>query len=393
MITLAIAGKPNSGKSTFFKASTLIDVEIAPYPFTTVSPNVGITHVRTKCVCKELLGEFCGNCVRGERFIPVELIDVAGLVKDAHKGRGLGNEFLDNLRRAESIIHVVDASGSTDADGNIVNIGSHDPVEDVAFFEEEIRMWVFGIIQRNWRKVQRRIELEGAKAERLLTEQLAGVGITETQMKAALSKTMKTANGDVKNWDDDALKTLATHVVEESKKMLIAANKMDIAPKEFLERLKALDRIVIPCSAEMELALRTAAKNNIIKYLAGDSDFEIIADVTNAQRAALERMRRLLREFGSSGVQECINRAVFDLLDHIVVYPVEDENKLCDSVGRTLPDAFLMKRGSTARDLAFAVHTEIGQSFLYAVDARTKRRLSADYALKNNDVIKIVHTR
>lgn len=393
MITLAIAGKPNSGKSTFFKASTLIDVEIAPYPFTTVSPNVGITHVRTKCVCKELLGEFCGNCVQGERFIPVELIDVAGLVKDAHKGRGLGNEFLDNLRRAESIIHVVDASGSTDADGNIVNIGSHDPVEDVAFFEEEIRMWVFGIIQRNWRKVQRRIELEGAKAERLLTEQLAGVGITETQMKAALSKTMKTANGDVKNWDDDALKTLATHVVEESKKMLIAANKMDIAPKEFLERLKALDRIVIPCSAEMELALRTAAKNNIIKYLAGDSDFEIIADVTNAQRAALERMRRLLREFGSSGVQECINRAVFDLLDHIVVYPVEDENKLCDSVGRTLPDAFLMKRGSTARDLAFAVHTEIGQSFLYAVDARTKRRLSADYALKNNDVIKIVHTR
>ena len=305
----------------------------------------------------------------------------------------MGNEFLDNLRRAESIIHVVDASGSTDADGNIVNIGSHDPVEDVAFFEEEIRMWVFGIIQRNWRKVQRRIELEGAKAERLLTEQLAGVGITETQMKAALSKTMKTANGDVKNWDDDALKTLATHVVEESKKMLIAANKMDIAPKEFLERLKALDRIVIPCSAEMELALRTAAKNNIIKYLAGDSDFEIIADVTNAQRAALERMRRLLREFGSSGVQECINRAVFDLLDHIVVYPVEDENKLCDSVGRTLPDAFLMKRGSTARDLAFAVHTEIGQSFLYAVDARTKRRLSADYALKNNDVIKIVHTR
>ncbi|MHC1579335.1 MAG: redox-regulated ATPase YchF, partial [Candidatus Alkanophagales archaeon] len=378
-----------------FKASTLVDVEIAPYPFTTISPNVGITHVRTRCVCKELLGDFCGNCVRGVRFIPVELIDVAGLVKDAHKGRGLGNEFLDNLRRAEAIIHVVDASGSTDADGNIVGVGSHDPVEDVVFFEEELRMWVFGIIQRNWRKVRRRVELEGegAKIERLLTEQLAGVGVSETQMKAALSKTVKAVGDDVKSWNDDALKVLAAHVVEESKKMLIAANKMDIAPREFLERLKRLDRIVIPCSAEMELALRTAAKNNIIRYLPGDPDFEIVASVTDAQRAALEKIRKLLREFGGSGVQECINRAVFDLLDYIVVYPVEDENKLCDSAGRTLPDAFLMKRGSTARDLAFAVHTEIGQSFLYAVDARTKRRLSADYVLRDGDVIKIVHTR
>ena len=393
MITLAIAGKPNSGKSTFFKASTLVDVEIAPYPFTTISPNVGITHVRTKCVCKELLNDFCGNCVKGARFIPVELIDVAGLVKDAHKGRGLGNEFLDNLRRAEAIIHVVDASGGTDADGNIVGVGNHDPVEDVTFFEEELRMWVFGIIQRNWRKVLRRVELEGAKVERLLTEQLAGVGVSEAQMKAALSKTVRVAGSNVKNWSDDALKMLAAHVVEESKKMLIAANKMDIAPREFLERLKKLDRIVIPCSAEMELALRTAAKNNIIRYLPGDPDFEIVASITDAQRAALEKMKKLLREFGSSGVQECINRAVFDLLDYIVVYPVEDENKLCDSAGRTLPDAFLMKRGSTARDLAFAVHTEIGQSFLYAVDARTKRRLSADYVLRDGDVIKIVHTR
>jgi len=212
-------------------------------------------------------------------------------------------------------------------------------------------------------------------------------------MKAALSKTVRVAGSNVKNWSDDALKMLAAHVVEESKKMLIAANKMDIAPREFLERLKKLDRIVIPCSAEMELALRTAAKNNIIRYLPGDPDFEIVASITDAQRAALEKMKKLLREFGSSGVQECINRAVFDLLDYIVVYPVEDENKLCDSAGRTLPDAFLMKRGSTARDLAFAVHTEIGQSFLYAVDARTKRRLSADYVLRDGDVIKIVHTR
>ncbi len=394
MITIAIAGKPNSGKSTFFKASTLADAEIAAYPFTTISPNVGIAHVRVPCPCKELLNDgSCGNCIRGTRFVPVELIDVAGLVRGAHEGRGLGNEFLDELRRAEAIINVVDASGGTDADGNVVEAGSHDPMEDIRFFKEELTMWVFGILSRNWRKLARKAELEGTKIERLIAEQLAGVGVTEWQVRAAIAHSR--IPDDHRSWDEPALKKLAAELIKESKKMVIAANKADLVPQSVMDKLvaEAEGEIVIPCSAAAELALRTAAKNEFIEYLPGDSDFEIRHTVSAEQRAALDKLKGLLATYGSTGVQEVLNRVVFQLLDYIVVYPVEDEHKFTDSSGRILPDAYLMKRGSIAKDLAYAVHTDIGEGFLFAIDARTKRRLGEHYELVDGDVIKVVYAQ
>ncbi len=391
MLSIGLAGKPNSGKSTFFKAATLVDVAIANYPFTTIDANHGVSYVRVSCPCKELgLAHGCGKCEGGIRFVAIELIDVAGLVPDAHLGKGLGNEFLDSLRVAESVIHVLDASGSTDAEGNPIGLGNHDPVSDVKFLEYEISMWIYGILKRNWEKLMRGYKALGGKPEQIIFEQLGGVGVMDAHVRRGLAE-MKTDPG---GWNDDDLKRFAVLLRKYSKPMIIAANKTDIAPKEFIDRLLALKgEIVIPVSGAAEIALRMAEKAGMIKYTPGDTDFEILGQLTKAQATGLEKIRTVMKQYGGTGIQECINRAVFDLLDYIVVYPVEDENKFTDKNGIILPDAYLMKRGSTAKDLAYRIHSDIGESFLFAIDAKKKMRLGEKYELKDGDVIKIVSTK
>lgn len=391
MLSVGLAGKPNSGKSTFFKAATLVDVDIANYPFTTIDANHGVTYVRVPCPCKELgLAQGCGKCVDGIRFVPIELIDVAGLVPDAHLGKGLGNEFLDSLRVAESVIHVLDASGSTDSEGNPIGLGNHDPVSDVKFLEYEIGMWIYGILKRNWEKLMRGYKALGGKPEQIIFEQLGGVGVMDTHVRRALAD-MKTDPG---SWSDDDLKRFAGLLRKYSKPMIVAANKTDIAPKEFIDRLLSLKgEIVIPVSGAAEIALRMAEKAGMIKYKPGDLDFEIKGQLTKAQETGLEKIRAVMKQYGGTGIQDCINRAVFGLLDYIVVYPVEDENKFTDKNGVVLPDAYLMKRGSTAKDLAYRIHSDIGESFLFAIDAKKKMRLGEKYELKDGDVIKIVSTK
>ncbi|MEM1576552.1 MAG: redox-regulated ATPase YchF [Archaeoglobaceae archaeon] len=384
MIEIGIAGKPNAGKSTFFKSATLADAEIANYPFTTIKPNIGVAYVRVKCVCEEL-GVNCGKCVDGWRFIPVKLIDVAGLVPDAHKGKGLGNEFLDDLRQSEAVIHVVDASGSTDENGNEIGVGERNPVEDVKFLLNELDMWIFGILKRNWDKVVRKAKAEKKDTAKFILEPLSGLGFDEIMVKEAFR-----GFEDIQKIKDDELRLIARELRVRRLKMVIAANKADKAPKELIKRLKEFDNLTIPTSANYELTLRTAAKAGYIKYLPGDSDFKILKDLNEKQKKALEKIRDFLLEYRSTGVQDAINKLVLDVLGYIVVYPVEDERKFTDSKGNVLPDAFLVKKGTTARELAYKIHTDIGKSFIYGLDARKKMRIAEDHELKHNDVIKIV---
>ncbi|MBC7110476.1 MAG: redox-regulated ATPase YchF, partial [Archaeoglobi archaeon] len=340
------------------------------------------------CVCKEF-NLRCGKCIRDSRFIPVRIIDVAGLVPDAHKGRGLGNEFLDNLRQSDGFIHVIDASGGTDSEGNPVGIGENDPVEDIRFLERELAMWYYGILTRNWKRVAKRISTERLDVSEALASQLLGAGVSKEEIKGAMEELDLRENAE--QWSDDDLRELCMRIVKR-KPRVIAANKVDVAPEENIERLvKEFD--AIPTMAEAEMILRMASEKGLVDYLPGDDDFEIVGEVTEAQRKALEKIRELMKKFGGTGVQKCINRLVLDVLDMIVVYPVEDENRLSDKEGNVLPDAFLMKRGSTARDLAYEIHSDIGKSFLYALDVRTKRRLGEDYELKDGDVLKIVFVK
>jgi len=395
-VLISLAGKPNCGKSTFFKAATLADVEIANYPFTTIKPNLGVSYVRAKCPCKEL-HLTCPKCVNGERFIAIELLDVAGLVPEAHKGKGLGNAFLDDMRQAQAIINVIDASGGTDIEGNVVPIGTHDPLDDIKFLETEITMWMFGILHKNWIKLSRKASASGEKIEEVIAEQYAGLGITAVMAKQALLET-GLMEKHITNWTEEEMVTLSDYLRVISKPLVIAANKADIAPPENLEKLKGLEKEgyrVITCSAGIELALRNAATHGFIEYLPGDKDFTIKnpEKLNPQQKAALEKMRDFVKKNDGTGIQKCMDQIVFDLLGYIVAYPVEDESKFTDKSGNVLPDAFLIKKGSTARDFAFKVHTQIGESFLFGVNARTKMRLGDKYELQNNDIVKIVSTK
>lgn len=395
---VGVIGKPNTGKTTFFNAATLSHAPVASYPFTTINPNVGIAYLRVDCVHKELGvkdNPVNSICINGNRLIPVELVDVAGLVPDAWKGRGLGNKFLDDLRRADALIHVVDASGGTDEEGRIVALGTHDPLLDVDFVEKEFDLWLLQIIKRDWQRISRTAEAGTEKISAMIAERLSGLSITEKQIIESMN-TLKLVREKPTLWTEEDLLNLCRSIRITSKPMIIAANKADLSTSaKNIERLKAKKRLVIPCAAEAELLLRRAAEKGLVEYIPGDSSFRIV----NPERLTLEQRKafdiineKIFKRWGNTGVQQIINSAYFDLLKSIVVYPVEDERKLSDKAGHVLPDAYVMREGSTARDLAYKIHTDLGEGFLYAIDAKKGTRLSADYMLKNKDVIKIVST-
>lgn len=390
---IGIVGKPNVGKSTMFGAATMAPVEIANYPFTTIEPNKGVGYVRYPCPCRQL-GVTCNPhnslCVDGTRMIPVDLLDVAGLVPDAWEGKGLGNKFLDDLRQADALVNVVDASGGTNIEGIPGKPGEFDPIEDVVFLRREIDLWMREIVKDGLAKIARQAKMNGSKPETVLAERLAGLKVTEGQIKAALDKVPLPE--DPTKWDDDTLLALMTEIRKISKPMIIAMNKADIASKENLDRLSAQGETAVPTMAETELALRKAEKAGLVTYVPGDASFKVNnPDGLNApQKKAMEYMAENMAKFGGTGIQRCLEDAVYKTLDYIPVFPVEDESKLCDHFGRVLPDCHLVPRGSTAKDLAYRIHTDLGDKFIRAVNCRTHRTVGADYILEPGDIIRIV---
>jgi ribosome-binding ATPase YchF (GTP1/OBG family) len=382
---IGIIGAPNKGKSTLFSTLTMHDVAIADYPFTTIDPNKGIAYATDKCPHTEL-GIKCkarnSLCIDGTRQIPVNVMDVAGLVEGAHLGKGMGNKFLNDLAAADALIILADASGKTDAAGN--KAAKHDPVDDVQMVQDELVEWLSDIVRRHMKPLSREADGVGA-----LTQILTGLKITKDMIASSIAQ--NDLSSSKIDWEEEGIGRFCSSLLKSSKPWLIVANKMDAEGAEEgaakLEEKYGKEK-VFRMSSAVELALEKAEKSGIIKW-SGDRDFTIVGNATQEQQKGLNYMKRYLSTHGMAS-KALMNKMVFELLGNIVVYPVEDEHKYSDSMGNVLPDAILLRKGSTTHELAAAIHTEIAAKMLYAIDARKKMRIGKDHKLEDGDIVKIV---
>lgn len=420
---IGLVGKPNVGKSTFFSAATLAQVDIANYPFCTIDPNVGVAFVdaRLPCPCKDLRGKLenegrlpgagdddpaqgsicqprTGSCVGFRRSVPVALVDVAGLVPGASEGRGRGNAFLADLANCDVLIQVVDAAGSTDVEGQFRGAAStteaaiQSVTEEIEFLEHELDAWIGGLLKDGWNRGVRRVQAEGEKGlMSFVQERLSGLGATNTRVAMGMQTFNSVHQSDKQpwDWDDASLHLLGQCMRQRLFPIVYAANKMDIAPPGVLEAFP--NRTMVACMADMELALRRAASAGLIDYRPGAAGFQVRseASLSDAQTKALNHMNERLKTASSTGLSKLLDTVLFDNLDHIVVYPVQDETHWVDGDGRVLPDALVVPSGIQAKPLAGLVHTDLEAGFIRGVDGRSRRVVGAEHELADGDVLKI----
>ncbi|WP_042664394.1 redox-regulated ATPase YchF [Haloferax sp. ATB1] len=391
---IGLVGKPSVGKSSFFNAATMNDVPEGAYPFTTIDPSIGEAYVRVECAAPEF-DESCtpsvGYCDHGMRFVPVKLVDVAGLIPGAHEGKGLGNQFLTDLNEADVLVHVVDFSGETDIEGEATE--GHDPREDIDFLENELDMWYLGVLEKGIDRYRSGYHGEDKDIEVDLAEQMSAFKTNKDEIKQIILSLGLELDPD--EWDDADKESLAREIRKRTKPIIIAANKMDkpVSQENYEEITADADYehlTFVPTSAHAEKALKKADEGGVVDYRPGDDDFDIVGDVSDEQEAGLEQIREFVTEFGGTGVQQSLENALFDVMGAIAIFPGSANGK-SDSQG-VFRDCFILPEGSTTEDFAYHLHSDIGDGLLHGIDCHSKRQIGSDHELAHRDVVEIVST-
>ncbi|MCJ1402992.1 hypothetical protein MMC11_006214 [Xylographa trunciseda] len=393
---IGLVGKPSSGKSTTLNSLTDATSKVGNFPFTTIDPQRAIGYLQISCACARFsVSDRCkpnyGSCVDGRRSVPIELLDVAGLVPGAHQGKGLGNKFLDDLRHADALIHVVDVSGTTDAEGKATR--GYDPSQDIVWLRSEIENWILGNLMEKWGSLKRRhiavstltlltfstnvlltVPLEATAVE-TLQGQLSGYGSTPKTIAATLdSIPLRTP---LEMWDSLTISNLVSAFVTTRFPTVLALNKIDHpdADKNIAKIAKAhpADSLVL-CSAISEVFLRKLAKQGFVKYVEGsdlvDTRDDLVEfgdpsggglkELDEKLRTRIENLRDMvLFRFGSTGVVQVLSRAA-DLLGLVPVFPVRNIHSFGaggvgsaeGGSGPVFRDCVLVKRGTTVREVA-----------------------------------------
>ncbi|ELZ93024.1 translation-associated GTPase [Haloferax mucosum ATCC BAA-1512] len=391
---IGLVGKPSVGKSSFFNAATMNDVPEGAYPFTTIDPSIGEAYVRVECAAPEF-DESCtpsvGYCDHGMRFVPVKLVDVAGLIPGAHEGKGLGNQFLTDLNEADVLVHVVDFSGETDIEGEATE--GHDPREDIDFLENELDMWYLDILEKGIDRYRSGYHGEEKDIEIDLAEQMSAFKTNKDEIKQVILALDIGLDPD--EWDDEDKEALAREIRKRTKPIIIAANKMDkpVSQANF-EEITADEEYehltFVPTSAHAEKALKKADEGGVVEYQPGSNDFDIVGDVSGEQETGLEQIREFIAEYGGTGVQQSLENALFDVMGAIAIFPGSANGK-SDSQG-VFRDCFILPEGSTTEDFAYHLHSDIGDGLLHGIDCHSKRQIGSDHELTHRDVVEIVST-
>ncbi|ELZ82928.1 translation-associated GTPase [Haloferax elongans ATCC BAA-1513] len=391
---IGLVGKPSVGKSSFFNAATMNDVPEGAYPFTTIDPSIGEAYVRVECAAPEF-DESCtpsvGYCDDGMRYVPVKLVDVAGLIPGAHEGKGLGNQFLTDLNEADVLVHVVDFSGETDIEGEATE--GHDPREDIDFLENELDMWYLGILEKGIDRYRSGYHGEEKDIEVDLAEQMSAFKTNKDEIKQIILALDIGLDPD--EWDDEDKEDLAREIRKRTKPIIIAANKMDkpVSQENYEEITLDPDYdhlTFVPTSAHAEKALKKAEEGGVVDYRPGDNDFDIVGDVSEEQEAGLEQIREFVTEYSGTGVQQSLETALFDVMGAIAIFPGSANGK-SDTQG-VFRDCFILPEGSTTEDFAYHLHSDIGDGLLHGIDCHSKRQIGSDHELDHRDVVEIVST-
>ncbi|CAH0473588.1 unnamed protein product [Peronospora belbahrii] len=423
-LVIGCVGKPSAGKSTFFNAVTDGKAKVGNYPFTTIAPNEGITYYMTQCPCLEknktrICTPRYGKCQQGIRYIPVKLLDVAGLIPGASEGAGLGNKFLDDLRHAQVLLHIIDVSGHTNEKGE--EMVGYDPINDADWLEMEIHQWVFTNLWKRWTSIARRHEATKSSLQNTFVGQLSGYGATPTLVSKMLDRLSLKEPLNLLSWAEEDVHKLVNVFLEVRFPTVLVLNKADQGDdtdrniEKIVEKYGS-DRCFV-ASAAAECFLRAVSKQRFIRYepgsmffstLENDDEVQAKADADKGlgplkpiEKKVLKRLERIsdmvLFRYGSTGVRAAINAAV-EMADVVVVYPVKSLKSFATNTtpGATkkgiFADAVIVKRGTTIKDLAFRVSQFLGTNLAYAEGEDGRRRAEDEPITSNNTIIKFTTT-
>ncbi|KAK9382649.1 P-loop containing nucleoside triphosphate hydrolase protein [Kockiozyma suomiensis] len=400
---IGLVGKPSSGKSTMLNSLTDATAKTGAFPFTTIDPNKATGYLQIDCACGRFnLQKQCkpnyGSCHNGKRFVPVMLLDVAGLVPGAHEGRGLGNKFLDDLRHADALIHVVDVSGSTDAEGKATEM--YDALQDVEWLRGEILRWIEGNLKEKWGSIKRRHTSTKSTSVATLQNQFSGYGSTSAVVQRCLDRIKLVEPLEI--WNDRTIHRMVSAFVDEKFPTILALNKIDHPNSDrciYRISQKYDSEKIVLTSAISEVFIRRLVKQGFVHYEQGGGDVitkaEDPEDLYHLKEITDERLQErintlrdmLFYRWGSTGVIRALQAAA-NALHLIPVFSVRNIHnfKNSDSDDGVFKDCTLVKRGTHVESVVRRIMGDIPVAFIEGLGG-TRVAMSDTVEEGKNDIL------